>query len=288
MSAKGPASGVDVTRTVVVMIGRKWDVNAVTSCYLTTDFVVSDAKNDIFMIEFDGATSIRKAFVKADGFVHYPFQLLDFDGIEPTDNKYLIDELGQSIRVTLWGALGDVLVEKKSKQASMYKLYLSRSSSTMIFDDADIPAVKALMTNMPASVEESKKFSVPVDHSTPREGTLENLLMWARNWKNDVCSELGSELTFLAGSELDLASYRLIEDYFQATCEQELCPFNFLLVICQVSSSELGSELTSLAGSELDLASYKLIEDYFLATCEQELCPFNFLLASCQVSSSEL
>ncbi|GKA56184.1 zinc finger, CCHC-type containing protein, partial [Tanacetum coccineum] len=126
---------VDVTGTVVVMIGRKWDVNAVTGCYLSTDIVVSDAKgnaihctarsnvahnflrlkeggiysiknfvvhrnkeeyrirkNDTFMIEFDGATSIRKAFVKADGFVHYPFQLVDFDGIEPTDNKNLIDE----------------------------------------------------------------------------------------------------------------------------------------------------------------------------------------------------
>ncbi|GKD46245.1 zinc finger, CCHC-type containing protein, partial [Tanacetum coccineum] len=181
---------VDVTRTVVVMIGRKWDVNVVTGHYLSTDFMVSDAKgntihctarsnvahnflrlkeggiysikkfivhrnkdeyrirkNDTFMIEFDRVTSIHKAFVKADGFVHYPFQLVDFDGIEPTDNKYLIDELlflyvagyitnvgrttyqkigshnlnfylanhrGQSIRVTLWGALGDVLVEKKA------------------------------------------------------------------------------------------------------------------------------------------------------------------------------
>nr|GEY55399.1 hypothetical protein [Tanacetum cinerariifolium] len=52
-------------------------------------------------------------------------------------------------------------------------------------------------------------------------------------------SELGSELTSLAGSELGLASYKLIEDYFLATCEPELCPFNFLLASCQVSSSEL-------------------------------------------------
>ncbi|GJT79887.1 reverse transcriptase domain-containing protein [Tanacetum coccineum] len=104
---------VDVTG-IVVMICRKWDVNAVMGRYLSTDFVVSDAKgnaihctarsnvahnflrlkeggiysiknfvvhhnkeeyripkNDSFMIEFDGATSIRKAFVKADGFVRY-------------------------------------------------------------------------------------------------------------------------------------------------------------------------------------------------------------------------
>ncbi|GJT56208.1 reverse transcriptase domain-containing protein [Tanacetum coccineum] len=149
---------VDVTGTVVVMICRMWDVNAVTGRYLSTYFMVSDAKgnvihyttrknvahnfvrlkeggiylikkftvhpkkeeyrirkNNTFMIEFDGATTIRKPFVKVVGFVHYPFQLVDFDGIEPTNNKYLID-----------------------------KLYLSSSSSTMIFDDNEIPAVKAL------------------------------------------------------------------------------------------------------------------------------------------------
>ncbi|GJT64039.1 integrase, catalytic region, zinc finger, CCHC-type containing protein [Tanacetum coccineum] len=48
-----------------------------------------------------------------------------------------------------------------------------------------------------------------------------------------------SELTFLAGSELDLASYKLFEDQFLATAEQELCPFGFLLASCHVSSSEL-------------------------------------------------
>nr|GEY02446.1 retrovirus-related Pol polyprotein from transposon TNT 1-94 [Tanacetum cinerariifolium] len=89
-------------------------------------------------------------------------------------------------------------------------------------------------------------------------------------------SELGSELTSLAGSELRLASYRLIEDFFPVTCEQELCPLNFLLASCQVSSSEL------------ILASYSLIEDTFPTTCKQELCLFNFLLAGCQVSSIEL
>ncbi|GJU65757.1 reverse transcriptase domain-containing protein [Tanacetum coccineum] len=162
-------------------------------------------KKDGFMFEFDGATSIRKAFVKADGFVCYPFQLVDFDGIEPIESKYLIggfyitnvsrtnhqktsshnlDFYLANHRVTLWGALWDVMIEKKSKQAD--KLYLSSSSSAMIFDDADIPAVKALITNMPASGEESKKLSVSVDHFALREGTLENLLMWARNRKNDV------------------------------------------------------------------------------------------------------
>nr|GEW65506.1 hypothetical protein [Tanacetum cinerariifolium] len=105
--------------------------------------------------------------------------------------------------------------------------------------------------------------------------SCENSTLWSE-LTSFAGSELGSELTFFAGSELGQASYRSSEDYFPATYEQELCPFNFLLASCQVSSSELS------------LASYKLIEYYFPVTCEQKLCPFNFLLASCQVSSSEL
>ncbi|GKA55471.1 ATP-dependent DNA helicase PIF1-like protein [Tanacetum coccineum] len=128
---------VDVTGTIVVMIGRMWDISAVTNRYLSTDFVVSDAKsnmvhctpranvahnflklkeraiysiknfvvkpnkeeyhilkNDTFMLEFDGSTTIIKAFVKAEVFVRYHFQLADFDSIEPTNNKYLIDVAG--------------------------------------------------------------------------------------------------------------------------------------------------------------------------------------------------
>nr|GEU34336.1 reverse transcriptase domain-containing protein [Tanacetum cinerariifolium] len=57
-------------------------------------------------------------------------------------------------------------------------------------------------------------------------------------------SELGSELTSLAGSQLGLVSYMLIEDYFPVTCEQELCPFNFLLGSCQVSARELRTVLS--------------------------------------------
>ncbi|GJS85608.1 retrovirus-related pol polyprotein from transposon TNT 1-94 [Tanacetum coccineum] len=69
-------------------------------------------------------------------------------------------------------------------------------------------------------------------------------------------SELGSELTLLAGSELNASEldtsvlktseYRfskifILASYEQelSTCKQELCPFNFLPASCQVSSSEL-------------------------------------------------
>ncbi|GKD08310.1 hypothetical protein Tco_1187995, partial [Tanacetum coccineum] len=33
---------------------------------------------------------------------------------------------------------------------------------------------------------ELNKACLPADYSEPKDGTLENLLMWAHNWKNDV------------------------------------------------------------------------------------------------------
>ncbi|GJW53577.1 hypothetical protein Tco_0097662 [Tanacetum coccineum] len=128
---------LDLTETIIVMLGRKWEVSAVIGRYLSTDFVVSDAKgntihcyakatvahnflrlkegsiyyvkkfvvkpnkeeyrilkNDAYMLEFDGSTTIRKASVKADGFVRYLFQLQDFNSIESSDNEYLIYVVG--------------------------------------------------------------------------------------------------------------------------------------------------------------------------------------------------
>ncbi|GKC67513.1 replication protein A 70 kDa DNA-binding subunit C-like protein [Tanacetum coccineum] len=221
------------------MIGRIWDVNAITGRYLIMDFVVYDSKgnmihctargsiahnflrlkeggiysiknfvvhpnmdefwiikHDTFMLEFDGATTIRKASVSVVGFLRYPFQLVDFDRSEPINNKHLIGR--QSLRVMLWGGLCHVLIEKKTKHVGMFaivltsmsaknyknKLYLSGSSSTVIYDDENIPAWQELKTEI--SVIESNVDVLPADCSQPKEGTLENVLIWAQNHKNDV------------------------------------------------------------------------------------------------------
>nr|GEV01688.1 putative zinc finger, CCHC-type [Tanacetum cinerariifolium] len=108
---------VDVSGPIVVMIGRMWDVSALTRRYLSTDCVVSDSKeggiysiknfavhhnkndfrivkHDTFMLEFDGSTTIRKTHASDVGFLRYPFQLVAYDHIEPTNNKYMIDVTG--------------------------------------------------------------------------------------------------------------------------------------------------------------------------------------------------
>ncbi|GJU20076.1 replication protein A 70 kDa DNA-binding subunit C-like protein [Tanacetum coccineum] len=181
-------------------------------------------KHDMFMLEFDGETTTRKVSTDPLGYLRYPFQLMDFDRIQPANNKYLIDVTGYvtnvgrttytksgsktldfylvNQRVTLWGGLGDVLVERKTKHVGMCvvvltamsakdynnKLYLSCSSSTIIYDDDDIPCLHELKTEN--ICVEPTKAALAVDCSQPKEGTLENLLIWARNRKNNQPSTI--------------------------------------------------------------------------------------------------
>ncbi|GJV77616.1 ATP-dependent DNA helicase PIF1 [Tanacetum coccineum] len=177
-------------------------------------------RHDMFMIEFDGETTARKVSADPHGFCRYPFRLIEFDQVEPTNNKYLIDIAGYvtnvgrtsytktgsktlefylaNQRVTLWGELDDVLVEKKTKHVGVCamvltgmsgkeynnKLYLSSTSSTVFCDDDDIPCLRELRAD--DNRVTPSKAPLPIDCSQPREGTLENLLIWARNRQNNV------------------------------------------------------------------------------------------------------
>nr|GEV29225.1 replication protein A 70 kDa DNA-binding subunit C-like [Tanacetum cinerariifolium] len=190
--------GLNLTGIIIVMLGRMWD-------------------NDAYMLEFDGSKTIRKASVKKYGFVRYPFQLQDFDGIESSDNKYLIDVVGYMTnverinhlkscsrnldfhlanhRVTLCGSLEDVLIEKKPnrlvcaqlfylqpvpRSTTVNKFYLSSTSSTVIYDDDTIPAIKALK-------KRKQNSGTSVDLSQTRAETLEKLLMIRKGWNFPSC-----------------------------------------------------------------------------------------------------
>ncbi|GJT14443.1 DNA helicase PIF1, ATP-dependent [Tanacetum coccineum] len=163
-------------------------------------------RHDMFMLEFDRSTTIRKVSANSVGFVRYTFQLVDFDDIELINNKYMIGPFvmipilcarGKSLRVTLWGGVGDSLIEKKTAHVGMCaivltsmtaktynnKLYLLSTSSTVIYDIPSLHELKSV-----TSLVEPQKEMMMEDSSQPREGTVENLLVWARNHKNDVCT----------------------------------------------------------------------------------------------------
>ncbi|GJR76763.1 ATP-dependent DNA helicase PIF1-like protein [Tanacetum coccineum] len=188
---------IGVTGFMIVMVCKIWDVNATIGRYLSTDFVICDSKpnkdefrilkNAPFIVEFDGETSVRKAFVKSDGFIRYPFKLVELENLEVTNNKYLIDVIGYVTNVgrtvqqrsgtrTLdfylansrfttfpmdiihvcylaanfkkcYGSRDDSVCRVTIGFGLADRLYLSSSSSTLIIDDDDIPALKQIKTD---------------------------------------------------------------------------------------------------------------------------------------------
>ncbi|GJV48741.1 nucleic acid-binding, OB-fold protein [Tanacetum coccineum] len=197
-----------VTGTIVLMFCRMWDVYAATGRYLSTDFVVCNSKGST--MHATARNSIAYNFLKLkEGGIYsikkiplcltrmsfgFPFEMVDFENIETTNNKYLIDAAGgQSVRVTLWGSLGELLIEKRTNHVRVYaivltcltvkqynsRLYLSSTSSTLIHDDEEIPKIKQLKSD--TSGAEFSKELLPVGCSNSKAGTLENLLMWSQN-----------------------------------------------------------------------------------------------------------
>nr|GEX42744.1 hypothetical protein [Tanacetum cinerariifolium] len=132
-------------------------------------------KDGVFMLEFNGATSAQKSLAKAAGFVRHPFQLVELDSVELTDIKYMIDvvryitNIGRSI-------------QQRTGSRTLDFYLANESSSTQIFDDSNIPASKELRSKIRV-VDQTLQIK-PVDFSQPRAGTLENLLLWARNRRN--------------------------------------------------------------------------------------------------------
>ncbi|GKB47652.1 nucleic acid-binding, OB-fold protein, partial [Tanacetum coccineum] len=108
-------------------------------------------KDDAFMLEFNGATSARKSLAKGVGF-DTSLMLED-----PFNNEQALEPWNST-----WPMKGDTLIEKKTKDVGHCaiiltamnvktynnKLYLSSSSSTQIFDDPNIPALKELRSEI--------------------------------------------------------------------------------------------------------------------------------------------
>nr|GEU77957.1 hypothetical protein CTI12_AA123990 [Tanacetum cinerariifolium] len=138
-------------------------------------------KNATIMLEFDGSTTIRKVFVKPDGFIRFPFEMVDFEDLKTANNKYLIG-MGSISAGYPVGSLGELLIKKRTNHVGC-RQYMSSTSSTLILDDDNIPEIKQLKSGQTTQVCGAKfsKELLPVGCSDAKARTLENLLMWSRN-----------------------------------------------------------------------------------------------------------
>ncbi|GJY10026.1 hypothetical protein Tco_0378211 [Tanacetum coccineum] len=162
--------------------------------------------------------AIRKVFANSVGFVRYTFQLVDFDDIELTNNMYMIDvsDYVANVKRTTYMKSGSKTLD--FYLATKDKLYLSSTSSTVIYDNDDISSLQELrsMTRLHNTrlfklvlhayhfyqygiLVEPNKEMMMVDSSQPREGTVKNLLLWARNHKNNRKVVGGGNIPLVGG-----------------------------------------------------------------------------------------
>ncbi|GJW99620.1 reverse transcriptase domain-containing protein [Tanacetum coccineum] len=231
-----------VTGTLIVMICRSWDVHIITGCYgnaihssakanvahnflklkegsvyYIKNFVVHANKEEYrifrdhaYMIELDGAASVRKTSVKSGGFVRYPFQLAELDVARYVTNVAnlvtnpfypCVQNSGQAIRVTLWGGLGDALVERETNNVGLYPV---------ILDDPQIPALKASRVENREDEVSLSQAAVHADYSQANEETLENLLIWSQNRKIILRPSNAESRLMAAGHERDETSHFVV------------------------------------------------------------------------------
>ncbi|GJR10909.1 hypothetical protein Tco_0793561 [Tanacetum coccineum] len=122
-----------VTGTIILMVYRMWDVYASTGHYLSSEFVVCDAKGSTMHITARGNIAHNFLRLKEDA-VGYVTNV-DRTVHQKTGSKildfHLANSRGQAIRVTLWGSLGEFEA-------------IQCTSSTLILDDEQILEVNHL------------------------------------------------------------------------------------------------------------------------------------------------
>nr|GEY22615.1 hypothetical protein [Tanacetum cinerariifolium] len=162
------------TSTIVVMICRMWDVNSSDGRYLSTDFIVSDNEGlyGSWILELTHGLLIITKVHK-----NYEVSVTRKQNKQPVMNK---EKWGQQIMVTLWGALGHKLIEKRTCHIGLYPIVIT-VISVKLYNN---PFVKDVELDDSNGLELTKEV-LPSDNTLPKPRTLENLLMWARNRKYD-------------------------------------------------------------------------------------------------------
>ncbi|GJT59963.1 hypothetical protein Tco_1003496 [Tanacetum coccineum] len=181
------------TGVITVMIYHSWDVHTLTGRYVSTDFVMSDVKGNA--IYSNAKANVAHNFLKLkEGLVY----CLKIFVVQSNKEEYRIFR-NHTYMIELDGA---TFVRKASVKSD--KLYLSSGSSTQILDDPQIHALHALLLENSEDEVSLSQAAVHADYSQAKEETLENLLIWAQNRKNDVSfSLLAIKLPYIVKNYLE-------------------------------------------------------------------------------------
>nr|GEW27509.1 hypothetical protein [Tanacetum cinerariifolium] len=143
--------------------------------YSVKNFTVQPNKDDFcvlrfdhFIVEMDGDTIVCKSSVNPDGVVRYVTNVgrttTTRSGSKTLD-FHLANNRGQSVRVTLWGGLGEMLIEKRTRHVRLYPIVLT-AMSVKLYNSKPILSINFLQLKI-SSVKEIKELQVAVTQKKP-------------------------------------------------------------------------------------------------------------------------
>nr|GEY86368.1 hypothetical protein [Tanacetum cinerariifolium] len=161
--------------TIMVMIYRSWDVHTITGRYLSTDFVMSNAKGNA--IHSTAKANVVHNFLKLkEGSVYsiknFVVQANKEEYCIFKDHAYMI-ELDGATSMRKTSVKGDVA----GYVTNMGRITQQKSGFQML----DFSLANGSQGEVSLS-----QAAVHADYTQAKEGMLENLLVWAQNRKNDV------------------------------------------------------------------------------------------------------
>nr|GEW58866.1 hypothetical protein [Tanacetum cinerariifolium]GEW61339.1 hypothetical protein [Tanacetum cinerariifolium] len=180
--------------------------------YLSTDMVVSDARGNA--IHCSTRSNVAHTFIKLKEGVIYCIKIF----MVHLNKEECLIRKDDAFMLEFNGATS---AQKSLAKGAGFKQHISDvagyitnvgSSSTQIFDDLNIPALKEIKSEI--RVADQTKQIMPVDFGEPRTGTLENLMLWARNRQND-------SVAFICQVRID--NIRTRNGWHFPTCGEKKC-----------------------------------------------------------------
>ncbi|KAL6552733.1 hypothetical protein OROHE_008097 [Orobanche hederae] len=160
---------LDVTGPIIAMVCRKWDTNVITGRYLSTDFLISDGRGNIMHCTAKAKTAHTSVTKLKEGNIYTINQF----AIIPNTEEYRI--MKKSAYIIEFH--GGITVRKSLVKSDGF---VRHPFDLITFDDLQVTDNKHLIGEIQESME-----IIPAENFEARDGTLENLLIWAHNRKNE-------------------------------------------------------------------------------------------------------
>ncbi|GKE20064.1 reverse transcriptase domain-containing protein [Tanacetum coccineum] len=163
---------------------------------------------------------------------------------------HLANNRGQSVRVTLWGGLGEMLIENCTRHVGLYPVVLTalflklyNSKPYFVYQFPAIPVLKQFKSD-DSGIEIAKELLL-ADSTGAKARTFENLLMWARNQKYD--NEEGVELPIMCSVDYTVLRYRLKLEVSDDTAQTVVVMFDETArAVVKCSAGSIDEEETGL------------------------------------------